>query len=216
MRNLDAFESGSFYHIYNRTNNRELLFHKPKDYVRFLNQFFFRLSNYALFYSFALIPNHFHFLCYIKEPEEITSCLKKIPKLSRTKTQGKFIKGEISLEDLVLQEFSNFFNCYTRTSNLLWNRKGNLFHRAFKRKRIKNEVHLKAVIRYINTNAEKHGIVEDFRNYTWSSFEEILLRYDERIESKEVLAIFGGKEQYLQFHLKQADEEEAEWLDEEE
>lgn len=53
------------YHIYNRGNNRELLFFTRANYRYFLNRFNYYLADHVDLYSYCLIPNHFHLLVRI-------------------------------------------------------------------------------------------------------------------------------------------------------
>ena len=73
-----CMESGKFYHIYNRGNNRETIFKEVKNYYFFLQNFQNYLQNYIDIFSYCLMPNHFHFLIKIKEFESSIFIIKKL------------------------------------------------------------------------------------------------------------------------------------------
>ena len=56
----------NIYHIYNRTNNKELLFKSDENRRFFLGRFKHYLSSYPDTYYWCLLPNHFHFLIRVK------------------------------------------------------------------------------------------------------------------------------------------------------
>lgn len=60
----------TFYHIYNRGNNKEKIFYKDSNYIFFLQKFDSYLSPYLDLYSYCLLPNHFHLL--IKTKSEVS------------------------------------------------------------------------------------------------------------------------------------------------
>ena len=59
--------SDSYYHLYNRGNNKELIFFEDDNYNYFLSQFKKYVSPYCETYSYCLMPNHFHFFIRINE-----------------------------------------------------------------------------------------------------------------------------------------------------
>ena len=74
-------DQGSFYHIYNRGNNKEKIFFEEKNYRHFLKLFDKYLSPYVDVYAYCLMPNHFHFLIRVKMVEEQTSEVFKTSKV---------------------------------------------------------------------------------------------------------------------------------------
>lgn len=66
-------EAGKFYHVYNRTNNKELLFKEHENYFFFLRKYKQYLSSYIDTYAYCLMPNHFHFLIKVKEDKADTN-----------------------------------------------------------------------------------------------------------------------------------------------
>ena len=65
------FESGYFFHLYNRGNNFEAIFKEPANYTHFLNLIEKFLLKVADIYSYCLLPNHFHIIIKFKETDEL-------------------------------------------------------------------------------------------------------------------------------------------------
>jgi len=59
-------EFDQYYHIYNRGNNRDLLFYKEYNYSYFLKKYEEYLADHAFTFAYCLLPNHFHFLIKTK------------------------------------------------------------------------------------------------------------------------------------------------------
>lgn len=69
----------SFYHIFNRGNNRQAIFFKRDNYLYFLKKTRKYLLPYLDILSYCLMPNHFHFLVLTKSDflhKEFSNSLK--------------------------------------------------------------------------------------------------------------------------------------------
>ena len=174
----EKFESGKFYHIYNRTNNNELLFKSDRNYSYFLNKFKENLSGYIDVYAYCLLPNHFHFLIKVKEAKDIAAILT--------------------------EQFRKLFIGYTMAFNKEYGRKGNLFQRQFKRKEISDEQYLAQVICYINCNSLKHKVNTDYANYDWSSYKNTVNRKTSLIDIYWLVEWFGNMDRFIDFHKEHA------------
>ena len=82
----------------------------------------------------------------------------------------------------------------------MYSRKGNLFYKTFKRVALENENHFRRAMVYIHTNPVKHGLIEDFREFEWSSFKEYLSPARSIIPKEEVYKIFGNRQAFLAAH----------------
>jgi len=60
------FETGLVYHIYNQGNNREPVFFGDDNYLFFLKKMRTYVLPYADLLCYCLMPNHFHWLVYIR------------------------------------------------------------------------------------------------------------------------------------------------------
>jgi putative transposase len=179
--NSIPFEPGKFYHVFNRGNNRENLFREEKNYAFFLRKLFQNILTVADIYAYCFLPNHFHLVIRIKEmeylPEDYRKGIKKIH-----------------------QPFSNFFNCYSKSTNKTYNRTGSLFQEHLHRNEIKDERYLKNVIIYVHLNPVNHGFNKDFDRFTHSSFRELTTSEHTSLQKDEVIEWFGGMENFLFCH----------------
>lgn len=178
-------QHGVYYHIYNRGNNREVIFKEARNYDYFLKLWNKYLVPIADTYAFCLLPNHFHALVRIKEAEELTG--------------NQFPPALVGSPS---RQFSNFFNAYAKAINSAYNRTGALFQKPFKRITIQDPKHLLHLVAYIHQNPQRHGLSKDFRSWIYSSYHDIC---DDRlgfIQRDEVLDWFGGLGSLTKYHLQ--------------
>src|SRR5688572_20269542 len=62
----------TLYHIYNRDNNKQVIFIEERNYTFFLKKAVKELEAHVHFLSYCLMPNHFHFLIYSKSNFDTT------------------------------------------------------------------------------------------------------------------------------------------------
>ena len=189
---------GVYYHLYNRGNNHQNLFFQDRDYRLFLERCARFTDDVAEIFAYCLLPNHFHLLVRIREEEALMPVLERKDKLFKERIR--------SLPDFISDEFSNWFNSYTRTINNRYDRDGNLFKRPFQRKEIHDETYLIQIVWYIHFNAQKHGISSDFRTWKYSSYAAMLSGKPTRLQRAAVLEWFGGAEAFRFFHEDGFDE----------
>lgn len=92
-----------------------------------------------------------------------------------------------------------------------------LFETPFGRKIVDNERYLLALVTYIHRNPQKHGLIPDFREWEWSSYAAILSNHPTKVQRDTVLAWTGGRAQFAEIHLREANGQlirplvEADW-----
>ena len=197
------FEESSYYHVFNRTNNKEPLFLSDDNRHFFLKKFQDIVGIYTDTLCWNLLLNHFHFFVKIKTIEEITRALKQIQQF-KSMSEKRFLNNEITFNTLIQNSFRRFFQSYALAYNKQHGRSGNLFHRPFRRVIVTNSSYYTAVIVYIHTNAWKHGLCDDFRDYKWSSYQTLLDEASGNSEHQEVIKWFGGQEAFARDHLNSA------------
>lgn len=195
---------GRYYHIYNRGNNRENIFHEERNYDYFLKLFAKYILPIADTYAYCLLKNHFHFLIRIKED---LSGLKNIPG-QRDPAVRSGLENPLDLKNLtglsnrskISKPFSNLFNAYAKAFNRAYGRTGALFQRPFGRILVTNEAYLVHLITYIHQNPQKHGFVTDFREWPFSSYHVILSDKIPFPQRDRVYGLFHGREQLETVH----------------
>lgn len=192
MKTTAPLQPGHYYHIYNRGNNREDLFREERNYRYFLQLYARHVLPIAITFAYCLMRNHFHFLVRIREAVLQTS------QVSET--------CEVLDPRQVSQHFSNFFNAYTKSINKAYGRTGSLFEERFGRIEVTTDAYFTNLIFYIHFNPQKHGFVDDFREWPWSSHHTLQAAGDTKLNRAEVMDWFGGKSQFEEFHRGLVDE----------
>ncbi|MFZ4412420.1 MAG: transposase [Bacteroidales bacterium] len=173
----EKFEAGQIYHIYNRGNNKEDLFHEDKHYYYFLNLVKKYLVPVSDIYAYCLLKNHFHILLkiydYEKLPEELINKMH-LP-------------------------FSNLFNSYTKSINKERNRTGSLFQEHIHKNKVNNDTYLKQLVLYIHMNPVKH-FNTDFKIYPYSSYNTFLADRKTNISRDFILSYFEDRNNFEYWH----------------
>lgn len=201
--NIAQFCPEAYYHVYSRTNNREILFTNDDERSFFLKKYKEYLSDYVDTFAWCLMGNHFHLCIRVKPESLILAKISGLNDLNLTAAHRRFIespKHERTFHSVVEAQFSRLFTSYAMKFNLLHHRSGNLFYRPFKRIKIKDESHLQWLVYYIHSNIAKHGIRPDFAAYHWSSYATFFNEKPTLVCRQEVLGLFGGKANFLEFH----------------
>ncbi len=195
--------SERYYHIYNRTNNKEPLFLSDKFRLLFLQRCKDYLLSFVDIFAHCLLDNHFHLMVKVKHEEVILDHVRHLTKKERTSAQNKLLSegiNEVTLHQTVERQFTRLFTSYAMRFNEHYKRKGNLFHRPFKRVLIESEAHYTFLVYYIHANPMKHGLAVNFREYPWSSYRSILSNKPTHLRRAEILDWFGGREAFIEYH----------------
>ncbi|MEW6718698.1 MAG: transposase [Chloroflexota bacterium] len=168
-----ALIPGKYYHIYNRGNNRENLFIEERNYHYFMKCYAHHIEPVAQTYAYCLLRNHFHFLVCIKDDP-----LPKPPS----------------------QAFSNLFNAYAQAFNKMYDRTGALFQRPFGRIRIDSDEYFRVLVVYIHQNPQKHGFVDDFHHWPFSSIHALVSTRPTHLQRETVIDWFGNLDNLTESH----------------
>jgi REP element-mobilizing transposase RayT len=171
---IELLEPDYYYHIYNRGINRQRIFTTEEHYYKFLELCYKYLPGIADVYAYCLMPNHFHFLLYIRlhPANESSPCLG----------------------------ISHLCNSYAQWFNKKTDRTGSLFQRPFKRKRITEQEYLKRLIYYIHRNPLHHNLNLHPSEYPYSSYQGILGKQKTLLQREQVLDWFDGTDNFVYFH----------------
>jgi REP element-mobilizing transposase RayT len=179
MSNPTPLQRGRFYHIYNRGVNREDIFRAKRNYRYFLQLYARHVAPVTDTYAYCLLRNHFHFLLRIKDEEEV----KGTPGLKRPS-----------------QHFSNLFNAYAKAFNKAHDRTGSLFQRPFGRLEVTSDSYFAWLVVYIHYNSQRHGFVDDFRDWPYSSYHAHLSSKPTQLKREVVLSWFDGSRGFAMAH----------------
>lgn len=186
-----------FYHIYNRGNNRENIFIEDRNYRYFLQRYAQYIEPVAATYAYCLLRNHFHLLVRIRSVEE---------QEVRWRDQTSGVSETLVFSPLdPSRQFSKLFNAYAKSVNKAYGRTGSLFEGRFKRLPVKSQAHLIQLVIYIHRNPEKHGFVEDFRDWPYSSYHALNSERPTRVRRDAVHEWFQGQVALVDAHTDQDD-----------
>jgi putative transposase len=192
-RDYKTFHPGGYYHVFNRGNNKELIFLDQQDFLNFLKRLRIVLNllptpnirqrgalrvrplpkNSFSILAYCLMPNHFHFLI-----QQVSNVMI-----------GELIKK-------VCVSYAMYFN-------RKYNRVGNIFQDTFKAKEILNDSYLTYLSAYIHNNPDSA------LNYPYSSLIEYSKQSLDQICNTEfILKYFDGdKNRYIDFVSGYSDKE---------
>ncbi|MGH9447857.1 MAG: transposase [Terriglobia bacterium] len=139
-RPLRPIEEGLIYHVIDRGNNRQDVFHKEADFQAFLKALG-ELKERKPFelYGYCLLNNHFHLLV-----RPLAASISRI------------------MQSLLVSHTQRYHQHY-RSGGHVWQGR-------FKSPVIQNDEHLLTVLRYIEANPLRAKIVERAEEYRWSSY----------------------------------------------
>jgi hypothetical protein len=104
------------------------------------------------------------------------------------------------------QQFGHLFNAYSKAINKAYGRTGSLFEHPFERIEVTSERYLMRLVTYIHRNPQTHGLVGDFRDWPYSSYDALCSTQPTRLRRDEVLAWFGGPAQVVATHRRSDDD----------
>ena len=134
-------------------------------------------------YAYCLLRNHFHFLVRIRGRRSNPESLGDLRRLITPS-----------------QAFANLFDAYAKAINKRYEQTGSLFQHPFGRIPVTSDEYFVHLIHYIHFNPQRHGFVDDFRGYPYSSYRALCSSSASRIRREEVLSWFGGRESFVHVH----------------
>ena len=154
------FNPSEVYHIYNRGDHRQQLFFSDENYIFFLKKIRNEWLKYGDILAYCLMPNHFHF---IMAPNE-KACINVI------------IGDKISSMQNLSQAIGKTLSSYTRALNIQNDTTGTLFQKKTKAKalledsQLSTHEYLEACFHYIHENPLAAKMVNDLKNWPYSSY----------------------------------------------
>ncbi len=167
----DSLVAGSYYHLYNRGVNHELIFFQPENWDYFLRQIklYFHQHLVAIL-AYCLMPNHYHLLVQL-----LTD----------------------NFSESIMQPFSL---SYTKAINKQQRRVGPLFQGRIQSAWIDSTSYLLHLSRYIHLNPVRANLVETPADWVYSSYRDYIGMRIGKIPHKEmIMSSFQGPESYQEF-----------------
>ena len=138
------FYPNIYYHVYNRGNHRELIYHQEADYYKFLELLrVAELRTAVEIYGYCLMPNHYHLLLRLGSEEDGIT---------------KFIHRSMT-------GYVMYFNHKYETV-------GRLFQSRYQYRYVFGDIELYRVKKYLQDNPVKAGLAKESEEYRWLSIYE--------------------------------------------
>jgi putative transposase len=119
-------ETGQYYHIFNKGNNKDKLFTNDENYKYFIKLYAKYLSDFVDKFAYCLLPNHFHFLIKIKKIKDLQSLAYFV---SFNPENRENCHEQIN--KVISNKFRLFFMSYAKAFNKQENRQGSLLKSFF-------------------------------------------------------------------------------------
>lgn len=134
---------GCWYHVINRGNGRQQVFHKDNDYEAFVSLLVAAGERYAWTVgAWVLMPNHFHLLVRPEQGDELSRAMQWLMTSHVRRYHGHY-----------------------RSSGHVWQGR-------FKSFLVQEDAHLFTVVRYIEGNPVRACLAGSARDWRWSSHGE--------------------------------------------
>ena len=196
-------EKGHIYYIYNQGNNRQKIFFNQENYFFFLGKMKEYIMPYADIMAWCLMPNHFHWMVYVRETDIFRS---RGATQSRTPTISDNISFNKSIGILLAS--------YTRAINNQENITGSLFREKTKAECLTafngitpsfyntefgtimnitdpEKEYPQICFNYIHNNPVKAGLVKSAEDWEFSSFQDICGMRNGKLINRERINEFG-------------------------
>lgn len=153
------FAPNEYYHVYNRGNNKQLIFFSDSNYLFFLKKIRDQLLPCADIVAYCLMPNHFHFLLQANE-KGLTE---------RDSFGGKSMQELAYRIGILLSSYSQAINKQNRTT-------GSLFQLKTKAKILSEEnngsriSYFEKCFHYIHRNPLSANKVTALQDWPYSSY----------------------------------------------
>lgn len=194
------FETGSFYHIFNRGVDRFSIFRTAVEYRHFLSALeFYRYTQTPVKFSqFCSIPKKAAVL--IRQKQLLSGTLVNVFAYALMPNHFHLLVRQ-AVDDGIHTYMFKALNSYAKYFNTKRKRVGPIFQGNFKAVRIETDEQFLHVSRYIHLNPVTAGMIsmQTLHAYSWTSYPQYI--HDEQgwINTSEVLSIIGSKDLYTQF-----------------
>lgn len=135
-----GLEDGFIYHVLNRGNGRQEVFHKDRDYKAFTDLMQSAKELYPVsIFGYCLMPNHFHLIVRPEKGHELSRFMQWL------------------------------MTSHVRRYHGHYGSSGHVWQGRFKSFLIQRDRYLLAVLRYVEANPVRAGLVSSAEEWMWSS-----------------------------------------------
>lgn len=135
-----ALQDNFIYHVINRGNGRQEVFHKDKDYSAFIDLLKEAKGCYSVkIFGYCLMPNHFHLVVKPERGEELSRWMQWV------------------------------MTSHVRRYHKHYGTSGHVWQGRFKSFMIQEDAHLLMALRYIEGNPVRGQLVNFAKEWRWSS-----------------------------------------------
>jgi REP element-mobilizing transposase RayT len=138
-------ESGSIYHLYNRTNNDETAFKQPDNYPYFLGKVAKYLPECLDIWAYCLMPTHYHLLVKVKDGFD---------------------------SDYIEKQMGVLQMGYTKAINTRHKRHGSLWQQRFRRVLQREDFWQMRTLCYVHHNPIHHSYAGEYDGWQYSSYHD--------------------------------------------
>lgn len=132
--------NGFIYHVINRGNSGQQIFHDDKEYGIFIELMAEAKKMYDVkLLAYCLMPNHFHLLLQPGKAEDLSKWMQWL------------------------------MTSHVRRHHSSYGSSGHIWQGRFKSFIVENDIHLLTVARYVEGNPVRAGLVKSARDWPWSS-----------------------------------------------
>lgn len=169
-----VWQSGGYYHLYNRGARQLSIFREPQNYLYLLRRAKVFVAETAVtLVAYCLMPSHYHFLL----------------RQESTRPAGLFVQ--------------KLFNSYSKAYNKMYGHTGTLFERRYLAKPVTEQTHLLHLCRYIHANPVKDGLAAEPLDWPYSNYADwVRQRSGTLVDHAFIVEHFGSAEKYATFMLE--------------
>ncbi len=164
-RSARGLVDGGLYHILNRGNGRQKVFHKDADYTAFLDLVAQMLERYDVdLYAYCVMPNHYHLVVKAIKSEDLSDGMRW------------------------------FSTTHVRRYHKHYKTSGHLWQGRYKSFAVEDDDHFLTLLRYVEGNPVRAGLVASSVDCVWSSHRErIKVNESSEIVEEGILSREKGK-----------------------
>ncbi len=175
-RQARIVEAGYIYHVLNRGNRKQTVFHKEKDYIAFLELMKIAKEKFPIkIYAYCLMPNHYHFALMPLKVDQLS----------------KWVHWLTSVH-------ARRYHYHYKTSGHIWQGR-------FKNIFVQDDYHLGTVLKYIERNPVRASLANSACDWPWSSYKESLgEKLNDLLDERPIKLQMDWKE-FVNFPIKTAE-----------